>query len=742
MPDNGQIPGIYDPEGLYSVASDAGFVPPVDFGARGTSTSTDVGSPLTSPTSENAYPGVMPGDLIPPSLPSLPSLPQEPAVRGEGTKTETSRGSSVSARFTPPGKISARDRELESANQRGEARIAAESTGVLSAQDEARQAGEGAVSAQTQAVMDKITQQGRDAVVLKQLHDGFMEQELTFNAQATAAENQAKTDYLSALNDYRAQRVDPSQLFGSMSGGQRFGMLVSAFAHDFLGAKGIKTSAMDTLNRAIDRNIDSQLTALKQKGEVAQGFKNLWEMQRAQSASDAEARARVRGFMLESAKQQLVATLAPYESALASANGKAALAKIDEEYAKNMIQVYSHISANTNAMRNQNIQWAGDKLRADMQAYSTSVQAKDLAFRQKQYDDQQKAMGQIPEADIVIDPESNRGKWVFKYGIGEKEKADTRDRMEAVQEVNKQLSDLRQLNREVGPVFDAIKGTRFAEEAHRRYNAMTLALAHARAKANGERATDKDVDQFRESFPIDTVLTRGGVDTIMAWAQTNAIAPAYNRLQQVSKDLPESMWTTGPVQKPFAASAADAEATVKASTPKAKAAKEADPTDYAVQYMNAPDANDRANKSDYAKSGIDPQAMKLGWSEWQDKYAPPPSKGGDYGKAQVFAGKDEPPAWAVSLESLKNQALKGDPKAMDALAKEATDYRQRDAKYDSDSDRDIRQAFALYQLNIVAHTPHPTSPAQSEPEKGPEPKSPGPITDRPQSGKYIPRYRR
>lgn len=439
---------------------------------------------------------------------------------------------------------------------------------MLDATTQAADSGRQAATDLANATGAKIKGEGENALVMQRLQDEFAHEEMRINAEATATSNQAKADYLAALADFRASRVDPGQLWNNMSGGERFGTLMSAFVHDFLGARGINTSTMATLNKAIDRNIDAQVQGIKTKGEVAEGFKSLWYMQRNQSASEVEARARVRGFLLEGAKQAIVANMAQYESALASAQGQAAVAKIDEELAKNLIEIYKHVDSNALALRGQAIdQWKA-RLSASMEQQNINLRAQELDLNRQLRGDKNKSV-----IEPIYDPETGDARWYFIPGVTEGEKEAMRDSLAGAAELNEAFKDLRELVRNAKPVFDGTANTRFAGTDQQKFNSISLRIAHGFAKANGERATDQDVKDFLTGLRAKTWLNAANAEQVIAYTQETILRQPYAKLSVMAKELPGSpderraAFGVSARQSPFEGSRTDARNTTNPPAP-------------------------------------------------------------------------------------------------------------------------------------------------------------------------------
>lgn len=226
-------------------------------------------------------------------------------------------------------------------------------------------------------VADVTSQQ---ALVKGELHTRLAaaNQDFAVKEQAAIAQSQAEAQssmasYRLALADYAASKVNPSDLWDHAGAAGQVGMMATAFAHDFLGAKGIKTSGLDTINQAIKNNIDAQLANISAKKNVTEGFKTLWEMQRQQSSSDAEARKRMQGFYLSSIGDEIEAKLSGYDSKLALAQGQTAKAKILEAQAKNNLEVQKDIDTAANARATNDVHAYSAELSASSARYAANA---------------------------------------------------------------------------------------------------------------------------------------------------------------------------------------------------------------------------------------------------------------------------------------------------------------------------------------------------------------------------------
>lgn len=199
---------------------------------------------------------------------------------------------------------------------------------------------------------------------------------------------QYASDYEVQLKQLASMGVNPGRLYSNMTVGQKGTALVSAFVTDFLGTKGIKTSAMDIINRGIDQDIDAQVNAINNKRAVADGFARLWSMQREQSTSDYEAKIRMKGMMLESFKTEVAGKLGQFDSDIARAKIPLALAQVDENLAKVKVDLIKFRNDQFNQDANRNVQIRGQNVQASI---ASASRAHDLKIRQMDNDAKAKA---------------------------------------------------------------------------------------------------------------------------------------------------------------------------------------------------------------------------------------------------------------------------------------------------------------------------------------------------------------
>lgn len=351
---------------------------------------------------------------------------------------------------------------------------------------------------------------------------------------ARVAADIAKADYRRALEEI--PQVDPNQLWNSSSAGTQFGVAVAAFVHDFLGAKGIKTSAMDTINGTIQRNIDAQVANIANKRAVAQGFKDLWEMQRAQSTSDQEAKIRMQGLMLAAVKSGIDAQMSGIDSRLAGVKKQQARAMIDKEILANEFQVQKQVDAAADAAANRQVQIQGQLLNASIRREEIAEQraAREAAARAKAAQDQ---------GAVIYDLSTSGGgaaKWRIKKELAH-DKDLVRDVVKKTVSTTKAIEGMRQLmelQAKADSAPDGIAKTRFANEVTRQAEALRTDIVSAIVlDASGKSATNDEYHRLAGMVPTNTWFTNGGNRRIISQLVASKGKEMNLLLQATTDDL-------------------------------------------------------------------------------------------------------------------------------------------------------------------------------------------------------------
>lgn len=368
------------------------------------------------------------------------------------------------------------------------------------------------------AEQDRITEMARSKGEMAHLFNEFKNKEEKAMQQAIVSAEAAKADYRTALADFGATNINPGQLWSRMDSGDQFAMGVNAFVHDYLQAGGIKSSSMEIFNKGVDRNISAQIENLNTKGKVAAGFKDLWEMQRMQSATDTEARARIRGFALDSALKQVESQMGQYDSRLAGAKGMAAKAEIMKEMVKNDYEVMQHIDKAANDAAMRQVQAYGDELRASTASAqmrsAERISAADNTSREKIAAGNVKPAAPGAEFEGVIADVSATGDTTvtrkFLAGTPPGEQTRIRTKAALMTGIAEGMAELQKLQARAGARPDLVGDTRFMDEVKRTSVALErylqLGLAYARS---GKAINETEIKFTGDFFKDDTWLTNG-----------------------------------------------------------------------------------------------------------------------------------------------------------------------------------------------------------------------------------------
>lgn len=597
-----------------------------------------------------------------------PSLFQTPAP---GTSVKA--GVSTSGLATSPGKekiISGAGSVLDQQNAADKAAITQEYAPYQAKFDAANTAANTAIDQQTSAETAKIEAaaigkgQIADATAL---HANQIEASY---AQARSEAESIKADYRSALRDYGAAQVNPAQLWDSAGKEGRAGFLATAFMHDFLGAKGIKTSAMDTFNQAVRNNIDSQLENIRKKKDVAAGFKDLWDMQRAQSATDAEAKERIYGFHIQAMAGQIDADMAKYDSPLAQAKGASAKAALQQEMVKSELGVQEHIDAAANARATQRTAVYVENMKARMEQIKI-----DAATRAA------KAAKAPSLGDYIVDT-SKSGQNTLRWGFNTDDKEvrkDVNNKLAATSTMVDRIQELQDLQDKLGkqpPGSDKYK--QILDEQNRLEIAYRGDVVNAIALAqSGKVVSDRERETIEANIPKSGWFTNGSNRSVLAGYVKHKTDEANTLVHQYAHEL-----QPGDPMRGVSMGTSENYAGVESDLAKNDIAKVGDhgikatATDVATQAVTRPDATKPA--SDDLKAKLDPEHHNdYQWSRFLDDhpgFSIPVSNGKDFNALQKNsagheASPDEIPAAFESMQHYADAAKNGDKAALDNLVK-------------------------------------------------------------------------
>lgn len=522
---------------------------------------------------------------------------------------------------------------------------------------------------------------------LAALNDRYAQEEQAAVERARAESEAAKADYAASLADFRAQRIRPGQLFDNMTSGQRFGTLISAAITDYLGVQGVKSSALDILNKAVDRNIDAQIQNIRLKGEATEGFKNLWEMARAQSATDAEARTRVRGYALQSVSDELEGNLARYEGGLAAAKTQALMAQVHKELVGTVQQVYQHADENAYKSQSLELEKRGQDIRAATEAANRRESARQFDLTHPPPGPQNVADSPYLLYDVNSPDASNP---IRKFRLNAKgepvlsdvEMKDTRAHIDAGTYAVKAVRDLIQWRRDHPPPVDPMNLAGWKTQAERMYDAMLTSVQNQRVyDQSGKQINQNEFERIKKEIPFESLFTRGSNAPVLELYIKHRVTELNNELDQ----------NTDPLE-PYAPGKRPRSAYMQAELDEANAViegRDGQKQDYVDRLVG--NIDDKAG--DEAATEI-PKDAKEDWQQFTGG-----GTGEDVGTG--FGGARKQPVWAVNMSRLRDEI------------KDFTDKPAPDTEDDTYSAGRGKAKYALDQL-IRWATPNPMSSGDQE----------------------------
>jgi hypothetical protein len=306
---------------------------------------------------------------------------------------------------------------------------------------------------------------------------------------------QYASDYEVQLKQLSQMGVNPGRLYSNMTTGQKGTALVAAFVTDFLGTKGIKTSAMDIINRGIDQDIDAQVTAINNKRTVADGFARLWGMQREQSQSDYEAKMRMKGMMLESFKTEVAGKLGQFDSDIARAKIPLALAQVDENLAKVKVDLIKFRNDQFNQDANRNVQIRGQNVQASI---ASASRAHDLKLKQMELD-AKKGSSPFDPSLFVRDSQGN----VINQAPDKESRAKSQEKIVGYETHVRKLQGLTEALREVGKTYNGPMNKLFLNGLEAKYKSQYHDVLSSFIKAtSGTAAGEPEVKRLEQVYPF------------------------------------------------------------------------------------------------------------------------------------------------------------------------------------------------------------------------------------------------
>jgi hypothetical protein len=282
-----------------------------------------------------------------------------------------------------------------------------------------------------------------------------------------------------------------------MSGSDRFNTAAAVFAHNILASKGINTTTMASLNRALDDNLNAQLQNMEKKGRVAGQFKQVYDAVRSESESEAEARMKMRGLMLQEFRAGVTAKLSSMDSDYAKIKAQEIYTGIEQQLVKDMTELRQVYRQNYERERayNSDLMYKEAQLRLEKSADARAWRAQ--KFNEKQIEEANKPTAPQWDPTLTVrDPAGIEGPEGQATPIGHARK-------EEVEELNKSLNNqyqmakkvkrLGELSRELGNIYSSVGKNAFLTEHKAELISLREDMVTAKKREmSGLAATDQE----------------------------------------------------------------------------------------------------------------------------------------------------------------------------------------------------------------------------------------------------------
>lgn len=364
---------------------------------------------------------------------------------------------------------------------------------------------------------------------IQQTHADAMK---ALNVDAALAAQQAKDEYRARLT--AIPELNPNALWDEAGASGQFQMATAAVIHNMLGVKGIKTTAMDTINQAIKNKIDAQIYNINNKKEVAAGFKDLYNMTVAESATQMEVQTKLHGYYLKAMETGIKADMGKYDSAVHRAKGQLALTGVRKELAKTMFEVEKQIDSSTDKAYQREIAIRGQNMQASIAA-AHDRNAMAIAKLSKKAD--------AVEPGPIIHDLTKSGRGEAKYRINKnvaEDKEFTRNitnKTVSTTQAIEGLDELNQLQKEIGKAAPDMVG-RLKGNLQRREQALRNTIVQALVlDQSGKQVTDKEYERIALTVPQSDWFTNGTNRAIVAQLIKSKDKELNNLLRQTTTKI-------------------------------------------------------------------------------------------------------------------------------------------------------------------------------------------------------------
>lgn len=514
--------------------------------------------------------------------------------------------------------------------------------------------------------------------------------------------------------------INPGAMWQGMTGGEKTGSLMSVFISGFLGAKGIETGIMATLEKAVDRNIAAQKDNMDQANrEVGFAMDGL-SIARDTSVSELEWGYKAKDLAIESFRRDAAARMAAFDSPLAQAKFLQADAKL-AEYQNGLREKHMNARVNQENIVTSQEQAAEHARRQDAISSGQLALARSQAERQARREDAAAESSKIEELNsmALVDPTGSGDKFLkFRATIAGPAHAATRTKLQekanSTAKLNGLLTEFRSLSKSVGPAYDGPLKNIGMDERKARLLQIKNNLTNTLAKEwSGLTYTDGFAKKIAQMIPTDNwgdAIFDSKKAEQMAGSLSQFINDDFFKEAQGFTEpfRPEELpylrnATTGPVNR-LGVRAAD-------ETPggffedqivDANVATQGSPTDHATENQNLADSNSVADRTGVVKADETTQNIVAGFYEKKEAADPNTLPDGAYNASAVVRRSGKVPENFSNIVKLGINARTNDSEAaayLEKLANEKTGV----GRYKQPSEDAVFARYVQQELGLIGN---------------------------------------
>lgn len=504
-----------------------------------------------------------------------------------------------------------------------------------------------------QSVLERAAEEREYHANVAALNDRVADFEDTFRQLDERARADARAEAKEYVATYKQQLAGVRNLMGQnanplggldSTGGFALGM--AQFAQGFLAARGVQIDVAGQVDRWVERELREHQQKISNSKALADETLTIAGLARQTAQDDAEARLRLRGFVIEGFKARIVAEGSRFQSDIAKASADAQVAKLDIELANNLNTLES-------AYHEQRLRTRTGIVDEAYKMGQLSIQRAELALKAQAAQREEKAAAakaaQDANAGLLYD--TTTGKPVAQVRPewqGKQPHIDFLKSQAGAQELAAKMAEFRKLQDQYGSMGVADK-TRLGSTMAKKLQALYGEVLMTRQRIlTGAAATAQEQNLISYGNPEQVFASAFKASEVIAQTERGVREKLERERTVIADVLPEN----DPRRQLDAGKQAfDPAGMIDAKATEAGGQK-LSPTvvTTAVDVLARPDATRPASSSPYEKLGVDPEAFKLKWS--------------DYLTSQVGVDTRNvsaaPPAYAVAIEALAEQA-KADP---------------------------------------------------------------------------------